>query len=31
MLQVNRDPHRAGYVYEPTHMVTAIFSAGGGC
>ena len=28
MSQVNRDPHGAGYMYEPTHMVTAIFPHG---
>jgi hypothetical protein len=28
MTQVNRDPHRTAYVYEPTHMVTAIFPDG---
>ena len=28
MTQANRDPHRAGYVYEPTYMTTAIFPRG---
>jgi hypothetical protein len=28
MSQVNLDPHRAGYVFEPTEMVTALFARG---
>jgi hypothetical protein len=28
MTQVNRDPHSAGYMYEPTHAVTANFPHG---
>ncbi len=28
MAQVNPDPHRGGYVYQPTHAVTAAFPRG---